>query len=166
MKKNQAAKIAEELTDTRRWRTHGRSIKRQDLEGIGLRITRVDDDEELADIVYRIQMLIALVLSSTAVYKILSTADGTINRQAMPIGMPVPQQQQAAFAEIDHKCSKCGKKYKYYLKFIENAQIDQDMKDQGRKPLPQKVVKCNCGTEIPVDKMRSETETRTGIKPI
>lgn len=166
MKKERAAAIAEGLTDTHRWRTHGRSIKREDLEGIGLKITRVDDDEELADIVYRIQMLIALILSSTAVYKILATAENSINRQAMPIGMPMPQTQEAAYGEIDHQCPKCGKKYKYYLKFKDDPQIDKDMKAQGRKPLPQNVVKCNCGANIPVDIMRRDAEKGTGKKPL
>ena len=166
MKKDRAGEIAEVLTDTHRWRTHGRSIKREDLEEIGLRITRVDDDKDLADIVYRLQMLIALIMSSTSIYKILCTAEGAVNRQAMPIGMPQATMPQPTAVEVNHQCPRCCKKYKYYLKLKNDPAIDKDMQEKGRKPLPQEVVKCTCGLEIPVDKIRAETERTIGIKPI
>lgn len=54
MKRKRAEEIAKELTNHSKWRLHGRSIKIDDLEEIGLKITRIDDNPKLAEIVYRI----------------------------------------------------------------------------------------------------------------
>lgn len=47
MKGRRAEEIAKELTNHSKWRLHGRSIKIDDLEGIGLKITRLDNDPEI-----------------------------------------------------------------------------------------------------------------------
>jgi len=49
MKLERAKKIAAELTNHSKWRSHGRSIKIKDLEGIGIKIIRVDDNAKLAE---------------------------------------------------------------------------------------------------------------------
>lgn len=54
IKKKRAEEIASELTNHSKWRSHGRSIKIRDLEDIGLKITRLDDNPKLSEIVYRI----------------------------------------------------------------------------------------------------------------
>ena len=66
MKIARAKEIAEELCNHARWRSHGRSIKISDLEDLGLQVKRIDDNKPLADIVYRIQMIINAVLSAVA----------------------------------------------------------------------------------------------------
>jgi hypothetical protein len=166
MKKERAADIAEELTNTSRWRTHGRSIKRTDLEDIGLRITRVDDDEKLSNIVYRMQMLITLTLSSTPTYKILSTHDNTLNRQAQPVGIPQGALPQPDVVEIDYECKKCKKKTKYYVKFVDNPEIDKDMATKKRKKLPRGSVTCGCGQAFNADKMKADLEKQVGRKAV
>src|SRR5690606_36910262 len=46
MKKERAKEVVDKLLDRNRWRMHGRSIKINDLEEIGLQIKRIDDDPE------------------------------------------------------------------------------------------------------------------------
>jgi len=75
MKKIRAEDIAKELTKHSKWRSHGRSIKIDDLEEIGLQITRVDDNPTLAEIVYRIQTICRLLFETTTSFKIFATQD-------------------------------------------------------------------------------------------
>ena len=71
MKKERANEIAKELTNHSKWRTHGRSLKIDDLENIGLRIKRLDDEPKLAETIYRIQTIIRIIFSSSTNYKII-----------------------------------------------------------------------------------------------
>jgi len=48
MKETRAREIAGELTNHSKWRSHGRSIKIDNLEGIGLKVIRVDENPKLA----------------------------------------------------------------------------------------------------------------------
>ena len=67
MKVQRAEEIAKCLIDRDRWRTHGRAIKIEDLEDIGLKIFHIDDKVEIADIVYRIQTVVRLLLTGTTI---------------------------------------------------------------------------------------------------
>ena len=60
MRKERANKIADMFCDHTTWRTHGRSLKIEDLKE-ALIIDRIDDDSKLADIVYRIKTVIRLI---------------------------------------------------------------------------------------------------------
>lgn len=110
IKKKRAGEIAKELTNHSKWRLHGRSIKIDDLEAIKLKITRVDNDPKLAEIVYRIQTVCRLLFDSTTIFKIFATADNKIFRQAIPAGTPIkiPQMQVPDVVEIEQKCPKCN----------------------------------------------------------
>lgn len=166
MKKRRAREIANELMNHAKWRTHGRSIKIEDLESIGLKITRIDDYPDIADIVYRIQTVIRLLFSTTTTYKIFATADEKIFKQAVAIGSPpkIPI-KSADVAEFEIKCPQCGKVYKLYAKFVENPQIDSDFQKKGSIPFPKdnKLI-CDCGFEIDLTEIRNDIETRIGKK--
>lgn len=47
LKKQTAKKIVGELINHAKWRSHGRSLKADDLEGIGLQIVRADNDPKV-----------------------------------------------------------------------------------------------------------------------
>jgi len=49
-----AHEIADAFIKHSHWKSHARSIKRQDVEKLGLKVENVDNDPELSDIVYRI----------------------------------------------------------------------------------------------------------------
>jgi len=169
LKKQRAEEIANELMNHAKWRTHGRCIKRDDLEGIGLQITKVDDNSELADIIYRIQTICRLLYTTTTSYKIFATEKEKIFKQAALIGAPpkIPVGQEPEVAEADLTCQKCGKKHKIYAKLKPDPKIDENFKDKGITPFPSdnKLI-CDCGFEFDLSGLRNEIEAQSGKKII
>jgi len=169
MKKRRAEEIAEELTDHSKWRLHGRSIKIDDLEKIGLKITRIDNNPKLAEIVYRIQTVCRLLFETTTSFKIFATQDNKIFRQAVPVGAPIrlPEAPRVDVVEIEQKCPKCGEVYKMYAKFAPNPQIDIDFKNRGFIPFPKdaKII-CKCDFEIDLLGIKNQIEMQTKRKII
>lgn len=138
MKRKRAEEIAKELTNHSKWRSHGRSIKIDDLESIGLKVTKIDNNPKLADIVYRIQTIYRLIFETTTSYKIFVTQDNKIFRQAVQVGEPIriPQTQTPDVVEFEQLCPKCGQTHKIYAKFIDNSQIDKDFQKKGLNLFP------------------------------
>lgn len=170
MKKEKAKEIAGKLMNHAKWRTHGRSIKRDDLvDDIGLKITKVDDKSKLADTIYRIQTICRLYFSTTTSYKIFATEKEKLFKNATPIGIPpkIPVGKEPEVAEADLTCQKCGKKHKIYAKLKPDPKIDERFKDKGIKPFPSdnKLI-CDCGFEIDLSGLRNEIEVQSGKKII
>lgn len=169
MKKKRAEEIAKELTDHSKWRLHGRSIKIDDLEKIGLKITRVDNDPKLAEIVYRIQTVCRLLFDTTTSFKIFATQDNKIFRQAVPVGAPIriPKMQVPDVVEIKQKCPKCGILHNIYAKLAPEPQIDVDYKNKGFMPFPKdaKII-CKCGFEVDLLGIKNQIEMQTKRKII
>ena len=162
MKRKKAEEIAKELTNHGRWRSHGRSLKIDDLESIGLRIKRLDEDETLAEIVYRIQTIIRLIFSSGTNYKIIATENDRLFKQAISAGMTRPHpRNEIDLLEIDVQCQKCGRSHKIYAKFVNKAQIDIDYKKKGIPPFPKdnKLI-CDCGFEMDLSGIQKDVESR------
>ena len=168
MKVARAKEIAQKLIDHSAWRSHGRSIKINDLETIGLRITEVDNDGELKNIVYRIQVVCRLLFGTTNTYKIFATEKEKIFKSAVPV-QTVPRipknVKHPDVAELEQKCSQCGKVHKIYAKLVNNPQIDKDFNSRGFAPFPKnnKLV-CDCGFEVDLGGIRNEIEVKTGLK--
>ncbi len=168
MKDKKAKEIAQKLIDHSTWRSHGRSIKIKDLETIGLRITEIDNDGGLKDIVYRIQVVCRLLFTTTNTYKIFATEKEKIFKSAvsaqeaprLPKNVKNPE-----VAELEQKCSQCGKVHKIYAKLVDNPQIDKDFQSKGFAPFPKdnKLV-CDCGFEMDLGGIRNEIEVKTGLK--
>jgi phage FluMu protein Com len=173
MKIKRANEIAAELINHAQWRTHGRSIKADDLEKIGLKITRVENNVNLCEVIYRIQTVCRLLFSSTSIYKIFATEHSKVFKNAtstssfpiIPIaGLPT---KAAEVADLDVKCPKCGKVHKIYAKFVNNPQIDIDFQKKGRIAYPKdNKLKCDCSFEIDLAGMRNELEIKAGKKII
>lgn len=172
MKQERAGEIAEALMDRSKWRTHGRSIKIEDLENIvRLKIKKLDDNPQLAEIVYRIQTVIWLLLSSTSIYKTFVTADKKLFSQAVPVSSPpkIPKRPvgKADAVEIGIKCPKCGKTHTLYAKFSKDSKIDGDFQKRGCKPFPKEnKLKCGCGFEIDLSGIRNQLELETDKKVV
>jgi len=161
MKMKRAKEIANELINHSKWRSHGRSIKINDLERIGLKITRVDEDSKLSDIVYRIQTVCRMIFDNSTCFKIFATQDNKIFRQAVPIKAPimVPAKQAIEAVSFDLHCPKCGKEYRLYAKFNPNPNIDADLKNKELIPFPKdNILKCECGFEIDLLGIRDQIE--------
>jgi len=170
MKMIQAKNIAKELTNRTHWHTHGRSIKFNDLKELGLRINRIEDNAELADTVYRIQVVCRFLFDMSDVFKIFATQDHKIFRKArqqvMQGSIPIaniPKEVEAI--AIDHQCEKCGFLHKFYAKLKKTSGIDQNMKNQGRSLFPSgNEFTCRCGNKINLQDLRKKIETQFGRK--
>jgi len=168
MRKQRATKIAKCLINHGKWRSHGRSLKIDDLERIGLKITKVDENPELSDVVYRIQTIIRLLFSSTSSYKIFATTDEKIFVNAVPAGQrrKIPPGDLKG-VEVETKCQKCGKVHNIYAKFVHDAKIEEELKMKKVKSFPynDKLI-CDCGYEINLSGIKNEIETQVGKKII
>lgn len=136
---SRAKEVAELLCNHTEWRTHGRSLKIEDLKEL-LLIDRVDDDTKLADIVYRIKTVIRLIFDMSTIYKIyyldnfklgktFSVNPGIQQNLNLPHLPQVAQQKQIEGVEINVDCPQCKKRHKIqgYLevdsKIIEDAKL-------------------------------------------
>lgn len=168
MRKQRATEIAKCLINHGKWRSHGRSLKIDDLERIGLKITKIDDNPNLSDIVYRIQTIIRLLYSSTSAYKIFANADEKIFVNASPVGerrkMPTGD---VKVVEGEVKCQKCGKVHTIYAKLVDDKKIDDEYKKKSFKSFPanNKLI-CDCGYEIDLSGIKNDIETQVGKKII
>ncbi|MBD3168452.1 MAG: peptidase [candidate division Zixibacteria bacterium] len=174
MKKQRAEEIATILSDHSHWRTHGRSIKIDDLEDIGLRINRIDNDKTFLDLVQRIQILSTLFFDSTPVFKILATEHNKFFRSAIPVstsqqsGISGPfEQHRPDVVKIEQKCPKCGIVYRIYAKFVDNSQIDDDFQAEGYIPFPKdNIINCSCGFRIDLTGLKNKIESESGLNII
>ncbi len=169
MKMQRAREIARELTNHAKWRLHGRSIKASNLNEIGLKITRVENDPALSDIVYRIQTVCRLLFGSTNTYKIFATEKDKVFKRAVAVGDVTmrPAKVVSEVAEFEVKCSQCGKVRKLYAKLVDNPKIDKDFQKQGKIAYPKdNKLKCDCGFEIDLSGIRNDIEAKIGKKLI
>ena len=144
-------------------------IKIDDMESIGLKVTRIDDNPQLANVVYRIQTICRLLFETTTSFKIFATQDNKIFRQAVPVGGPIkiPHLQTPDVAEINQICPKCGKPHNIYAKFVNNPKIDKDFQKKGFIPFPNNAkITCSCGYEIDLFGIKSQLEMQTKRKII
>ncbi len=171
MKEERAKEIVRELINHAKWRSHGRSIKINDLEDLKLEITKIDENPNLKDLVYRIQTICRLLFNTTSIYKIFATSDGKIFRHAITQNnnsMKIPTSPNFTDAvKINIKCNNCGKIYSLYVKLAQNHKLEEDLKREGLLPFPSNnKLKCNCGFEIDLSGLRNEIEITTGKKVI
>lgn len=167
MKKERAEEIANELVNHSKWRSHGRSLKIDDLSKY-LKINRIDDDPELVEIVYRIQAIIRLLFQSSSIFKMFATANEKIFRNAVPqlqtqSMIPLPQNPQ--IVELQVLCPQCGTIYQLYGKFINDPQIDINLKKQGKiSIISQDKITCSCSFVIDLIGIRNDVENKTRKK--
>ena len=162
-KVERAKQIVEILTNRNQWHSHGRSIKIEDLEGL-LKIIKADDDEELKDIIYRIQIVCKLIFDTSTNYKIFATADYKIFKSAaqIPSGI-LPPTKRMDVAQIDLICPQCSREHKIYLNLSKKKKIDEDMLKKGLKPYPKdNKFKCDCGYSIDLTGLKNQIEMQVG----
>lgn len=170
-KKDRALEIANALVDHSRWRFHGRSIKRKDLEDIGLKIKKVEDDPEFADLVFRIQTVCRLMFETTFAYKIIASKDDAFIKTAVPMENYEPfsiyEVPVTDAALLQPRCYKCGNTFKLYAKLAPNPDIDGYFAGKKISSFPKNnKIKCDCGSEIDLSWFRTKIETETGLKII
>jgi len=172
MKQKRAQGICREFINHAKWRSHGRSIKIQDLESIKLKIEKIDGDQKLKDLVYRIQTVCRMLFSITSTFKIIATEDDKLFKQALKASTPIQMAKPAAksgrsleIAKLTIECPKCKEKYNIYAKFKSSKKIDDECKKEGCLPFPKdNKVKCKCGFEIDLGGVRNDLEVKVGAK--
>lgn len=176
MRKDRANEVAEMLCDHTTWRTHGRSLKIEDLQEV-LVIERIDDDPKLADIVYRIKTVIRLILDSSTVYKLYFTDELQLSKTftvssgnnvpaAHPFQNKSPQQKQVDAVELKVQCPKCKTRHKV------NGFLDIDSKTIKSAKMPTNnninendVLICdNCNFALDLKPIKNQVESQTKRK--
>ncbi|MFH1852581.1 MAG: hypothetical protein ABIA75_09575 [Candidatus Neomarinimicrobiota bacterium] len=175
IKEHRAQEVAEMFCNHTTWRTHGRSLKIEDLKDV-LKIERIDDDNTLSDIVYRIKTVIRLILDGSSVFKLFFTDDLRISRTfTINAGSHLPNpsqhtrknQKQIDAVELSIQCPKCKKNHKV------NGYMDIDTNEIKKLKLPTSpnVVgndilvcdRCNFALDLSPIKNQVESQTRRKV---
>lgn len=175
MRRNRAHEVAEMFCDHTTWRTHGRSLKIEDLKEV-LEIRRIEDDKALEDIIYRIKTVIRLLLDGSSVYKLFFIDDLKISKtfSINPLGnIPLPNpfnqpkgQSKIDAVELDIQCPKCNKRHQV------NGYMDissQDIQSQNLKINPNikdnDILVCdNCNFALDLKPIKNQVESQTRRK--
>lgn len=168
MKKRRAEEIAGQLAaNSQRWRIHGKSIKIEDLKDL-LLIHRVEDNAVFKDIIYRIHAVCRFLFDMHGTFKIFATSNDMMFRTAKQIQPSIPLRkgmQKPEVLKLDLDCNKCRKKYMFYVKFVNDVEIDKDMKKRGVLPLPSgDEFTCGCGQKHDLMVIKEGIEKKTGIE--
>lgn len=158
-----AREVAKKLCDHRKWLTHGRSIKIDDLEGMKLLITNYAEDAALADAVRRYHTLMQMTFD-TSIYKLFETPTSQMYRwqQEGPAQLPAPPPEQLASARVGYPCGNCGAELRLQLNFADGVPLEDGViafPADGRAKCPK------CGTEHDVSQVRVQVEAQAG-KPV
>jgi len=158
-----AKDIAEKLRDHGRWKTHGRSIKIEDLRALRLRITDYSEKAELCDAIRRYYTLLQMTFDSN-VFKLFETPRSQIMRMEsiQNIAQPAELPGGAQAIAFDFVCGKCKTKMRVLAPFEPGAPVPQ-----GAVLFPaDNKLKCQgCGTEHDLATARRQLEGQAG-KPI
>ena len=172
-RKARASEVAELLCNHTEWRTHGRSLKIEDLEEL-LLIERIDQDPKLADIVYRIKTIIRLIFDTSTIYKMYYLDDFKLGKtfsvnpgspQNLPLQNlpPSASQKQIEGIEIMIDCPQCRKKHKIQGYF----EVDSKLIQQSKLPVNPNVGKnniltCdNCKFNLDLKPIKAQIEQQT-----
>lgn len=125
MKAERAKDVTDKLCNHMAWRTHGRSLKIEDLSQ-ELLIENIDDNPLLSEIVRRIKTIVMLIFSSSTDYKLFFWKDIQMSRTALtanttsPNSAPIPSKPIKSIpqnpinkgvesVDIGIDCPKCKK---------------------------------------------------------
>ncbi|PKQ38498.1 MAG: Clp protease ClpP [Actinobacteria bacterium HGW-Actinobacteria-1] len=154
-----AREVADQLCDQRRWKTHGRSIRIEDLKKMRVRITDYTEQPDLADAIDRYAALLRMTFDSN-IFKVLEDATHQVYRAAanpaIQPGSPAPE--QAEKADINVECGKCHSKHVVQIDLRPGLPL-QD----GRIAYPaSNLLKCpRCGNDIDLTEVRRQIELMT-----
>lgn len=176
MKEERANEIADYLCKHTEWKTHGRSLKIDDLKDL-LQIENIDESPQLANIIYRIKTIIRLVFDTSTDYKLYFWEDFHIARTATVANANAPtnsiplsqnQTKQVDQVMIEINCPKCGKKHKVPGYFdIDSATIKKLQLPTNNNILDNDVLICDglgCGLNIDLKPIKNQIETQSNKK--
>jgi ClpP class serine protease len=153
-REERAQEIADKLSAHDHWKTHGRSIRIDDLREMKLLVTDYTDNPELADAIGRYHTLLQMSFD-TSIYKLFETPGSQIYR-IQSVNVPSAANLKGAEkACVDVVCKKCGTKVGL------QANLQPDVALEGGRIAfpPSNKIKCpDCGTELDVAALRRKIE--------
>jgi len=166
-KRERAAEIAEALCNHSKWLTHNRSIRKEDLEGLRLKITDYSANAELNDAITRYYTLLKMTFDLVNVYKIFETPETQVLRLLAQIAVPqmVPQSPQGLkTAQVDYKCAHCQHPMKIQINLGKHTPLAPGFMAY---PIATNVVKCpRCGRDNNLLPIRLQVEAQSGKKVV
>jgi len=176
LRQKRALDVAEMFCDHTTWRTHGRSLKIDDLNEV-LLIDKIDDDPKLADIIYRIKTVIRLIFDVSTTYKLFYLDDlklaktFTVSPSAgiplpFPFQQPIKQQKRVDAVELDVQCPKCNKRHMVngYMD-IDSSEIQKSKLKTNPLVKDNDILVCdNCNFALDLKPIKSQIETQTKRK--
>jgi hypothetical protein len=165
-KDQQAEKIAIRLCKHSDWLTHGRSIRLNDLNEMGLRITNYGEHSDLSDAVDRYYTLLRLTFDLTGIYKIFETCCSQIYQSTSQAAIPsvaVPRNLKPKSVNTKFVCPKCSTQHQVQINFEKNINTKP-----GFLPYPKNdIFVCpNCNTQTDLSPMRLQLEAQTRLKVV
>lgn len=160
-----AAKIASQLCDHSRWKTHGRSIHLDDLRKMGLRITDYTEDVHLGEAIQRYQALLQRTFEAN-IYKVFETPTSLIlridnsQRSGQPNTDEPLKKPKVSQVEAQVKCKHCGNELVVSARFDKNAPVSA-----GSIPWPatDKLECPKCKASLDLGQARKEVEAQVGM---
>lgn len=163
-KEKQADEIANKLCKHSDWLTHGRSIRINDLEKMGLKIRNYSSEPLLYEAIDRYFTLLRMTFDLTGIYKVFETCHSQIYQsisQAVIPPVPIPRNVKPKLAHANFVCPKCSTQFKIQLNFEKNVNITPG---SVLYPKNDNFVCPNCGTQTNLSPMRLQLEAQTGLK--
>jgi hypothetical protein len=167
-KVTRANKIATELSNHSKWKTHSKSVKIDDLRQMELLITDYSEMPELADAIRRYHVLVEMTFRAGPIYKLFETPTTFIMRHSQQQNMPVagqpavaPLPKNATQFDLELTCGVCGN-----VTSMVGGIGQPAPKKPGSMPFPvNNSVNCkNCGNVMDVAEIRKGLEQQTGKK--
>ncbi|WNY23958.1 hypothetical protein MmiHf6_12820 [Methanimicrococcus hongohii] len=158
-KKERALEIATKLCNHNHWLTHGRSIRINDLQEMGLQITDYSKHTELNDAINRYFTLLRMTFERSNVYKVYETPTSQVYRSTIPQPqIPIPPQSpnntpNPILANV--KCIKCN------ADLVLQINLGQEMPlQEGAIPFPKNnILRCPvCKHESSIKELRQQIE--------
>jgi Serine dehydrogenase proteinase len=155
-KKARAAEIANELCDHKRWLTHSRSIKLEDLTKMRLRVVDFSQDKPLAEAIRRYHTLVQMTFDSTNIYKLFETPDSQILRFTNAAVPPTPAGDPEV-AMFNVACPKC----QAVSKIQANLKKAPLQAGYHKFPSDNKFTCPGCSSQIDVTRARRQIEVQS-----
>ena len=157
-KEKRAEEIASILCDHSHWKTHGRSIKLEDLVKMGIKIFDYSKEQKLNEAITRYYTLLQMTFATT-IYKVIETKNSQIYRFIVP---NAPKNQvnprEAKNVIIDFDCSNCKKPSRIQANLNEKSKIEPNCIEF---PQNNKFSCPYCHTENDLSQLRIEIEAQT-----
>ena len=156
MRENRAKEIANRLADHSTWKSHGRSLKIDTLnDKIQLKIEDLTDNPEICEIVERIHVLLRLIFSSGPAYKFIADNNTKLVKGAVEMA-PMEVPNIPPILELKIECNNCGKNHEFYINIQNNPNLDLELQNQGKIPLPEDdFIICDCGNQLDLTEIRN-----------